>query len=282
MSMISRAEFEQFTVEADGDRHEQTFWKLLQEDFPAYQVFWRQYIVPLTNRVDPSISREDNRWIRIRPSVSDEYLRMVMGHYSVFHFLGRATTRMQAPENVEYAEDVLYLLDSAADNLAHFLKALIKIAKDADTQFAFRPDQFPKTLDPVFQEISTYRDTLLHNPVLGRRTDLSVEFLPRYKVLQHVKVLWRNAESLPDSDFVESKDLLTRLCAEMKESLQKIWVDILKTLNESRVWEKMAENTGLAVFLPIRTQPLTATTSQPVATSGQIIRGAHNASSPEF
>ncbi len=167
---------------------------------------------------------------------------------------------------------MLYLLDSAGDNLQHFLKAIVKIGKDADARFAFSPDQFPKTFDPVFEEIRAYRDTLLHNPVLGRRVDVGAEFLPRYEKLGYVKELWRNAECLADSDFVESKELLTRLCAEIKKSLQKLWVDILDRLNATRAWDKMAQNTGLGAYLPLRSQPLAATTSQPVGASGQIVR----------
>ncbi len=89
--MAAMTEFDRFSLEADGDRHEQRFWKLLAADFPAYQLFWRMYVVPLTNRVDFSIDRSDRRWIRMRPAVSDRYLRMAMDHYSVFYFVGRAT-----------------------------------------------------------------------------------------------------------------------------------------------------------------------------------------------
>jgi hypothetical protein len=46
----------QFTLFSHSDRHEREFWPLLSKDFPLYEKLWQRLVVPLTRRVDLSVS----------------------------------------------------------------------------------------------------------------------------------------------------------------------------------------------------------------------------------
>jgi len=153
---------EGFTLTKHGDSRERQWWPLVAKDFPAYEAFWRLYVVPLTNRVDTSIAASDPRWIRVRPPVSDQYLRFAMAHYSVFYWIARASEIIARHPKIEYPEDVIYLLQAAGEDLVRFLGELIHIGKDAGAEFPFpAPEQYPKGYAPVFAEIKAYRDVLL-------------------------------------------------------------------------------------------------------------------------
>ena len=45
-----------FNLASHGDHREQEWVSVIAEHFPVYEVFWRRYVVPLTNRVDPRVS----------------------------------------------------------------------------------------------------------------------------------------------------------------------------------------------------------------------------------
>src|SRR4029077_9375151 len=87
---------ELFSLKNHGDWREVELGPLIQEAFPAYEIFWRRYIVPLTNRVDPAIPPDTPKWIRLRPEVSNTLEWMAMCHYSVFYYLARARKRMRS------------------------------------------------------------------------------------------------------------------------------------------------------------------------------------------
>src|SRR5450631_2769565 len=104
---------DKFNLRDHGDRHEQEGWKLVQDRFPNYELFWRLYVVPLTNRT--SDGTRDSSWIRLRSDVPAEWEKLAVCHYSVFYYLARAAQRKielfggnaDAPT---HPEDVIYLL----------------------------------------------------------------------------------------------------------------------------------------------------------------------------
>src|ERR1019366_7484046 len=95
-----------FALAVHGDRHEREFWPILSHRFPSYEILWRRFIVPLTNRVDPQLAARPQDWIRLRPDVPEQFEKMAMAHYSVFYFLGRAAKRISEERAaLEYPED---------------------------------------------------------------------------------------------------------------------------------------------------------------------------------
>jgi hypothetical protein len=142
-----------------------------------------------------------------------------MAHYSVFYFLGRAASRFaeESDDDIEYPEDVLFLLDSAGDNFEHFMRLMNELGKDCGiTVFEVAVNQFPKGFEP-FQEISDYRDTLLHNTVIGKVLVDGRTCIPRWSPdksispLERAKNSWLAAGDLKPEDRISVVDLLRRL-----------------------------------------------------------------------
>jgi len=70
-----------YTLEEHGDEFEKMFWPVLRHNFPNYETFWREFVVPLTARP---------YGIGIRPKVDVCLEDMCMAHYSVYYHLGVA------------------------------------------------------------------------------------------------------------------------------------------------------------------------------------------------
>src|SRR6267143_1825515 len=125
---------ERFSLSSHGDNREKPWAKYLLPEFPGYEVFWRRYVVPLTNRIDPQVSQSNNPnlWIRLRESVSSRHERMVMHHYSVFYYLARAMERIRMEQSAELPEDIFSLLDACGDNVNAFFNSIREILRDFD------------------------------------------------------------------------------------------------------------------------------------------------------
>jgi hypothetical protein len=236
----------QFTLLSNGDRHEKELWPLLSKDFPLYEKLWQRLVVPMTRRVDPSVSIASNERNRLREEVSLLYERVAMAHYSVFYFVGRAVRRLANDEDaMENPEDVFFLLDSAGDNLKRFSLALNEFAKDWGGQI-FEPKvaNFPKGFKP-FEEIEAYRDALLHNSVLGRGVNVKKVFLPKWhprppiSPLERVAASWRKAEQLRQEELIDTKALFDRLLRELFQLLDKLWSTALHALDSPAAVAKM-------------------------------------------
>jgi hypothetical protein len=109
---------ELFKLESHGDGREIELFPVVRDQFPSYEVLWRRYIVPLTNRILPGFSFPADRdnWIRLRDDVPGAWLTWAMHHYSVFYYFARAVKRLQS-EEYPYPEDVFSLLDACGDNV---------------------------------------------------------------------------------------------------------------------------------------------------------------------
>jgi hypothetical protein len=219
---------------------------LLSKDFPLYEKLWQRLVVPMTRRVDPSVSIASNERNRLREEVSLLYERIAMAHYSVFYFVGRAVRRLANDEDaMENPEDVFFLLDSAGDNLKRFSLALNEFAKDWGGQI-FEPKvaNFPKGFKP-FEEIEAYRDALLHNSVLGRGVNVKKVFLPKWhprppiSPLERVAASWRKAEQLRQEELIDTKTLFDRLLRELFQLLDKLWSTALYALDSPAAVAKM-------------------------------------------
>ena len=71
----------------NGDRHEQAYHLLVKTDFPRNEEFWQQFVVPLTNRMDPE---NKDAIIHFREGV-DIRLQYICGtNYSLFVHLALA------------------------------------------------------------------------------------------------------------------------------------------------------------------------------------------------
>jgi hypothetical protein len=250
------ADFEnldKFSLLEHGDSFEKNWWHLLSQDFPAYEVFWHRYVVPLTNRIDRGVAADSPESIKTRVGVSPRYEKMAMAHYSVFYYLARAT--QMTSDGEIYLEDPFYLLDSCADNIHLFFCSMREIIKDLGGAMPALPKQHPKDYPPAFKTIQAYRDAMLHNPVLGRLTKDGAAFLPGENHLKQIKWSWRKLASLPMGDFVNARDLLRNVRVEVAGYVQTKWGEIIETMDSVRDSAKFRKVLNLERFLPIHVPP---------------------------
>ena len=159
-----------FNLDDHGDRHEQERWRLLRDRFGNYEVFWRLYVVPLTNRVLGPAAGGDPSWIRVRRNIPSEWQKLALCHYSVFYRLSRAVElRLEqaetAPGKPTHPEEVIALLQTCCENVKDFYDAVRDIGSDSVRSL---PRRLPNDFPIVFRKIDVYRNLLIHNPVLGR------------------------------------------------------------------------------------------------------------------
>lgn len=78
---------EKFNYENDGNQFEKENWHILKNKFPNLEIFWKYFIVPITNRIDPSIEKFDHCWPSHRVSVDNNIRKIGIEYYSIFYHL---------------------------------------------------------------------------------------------------------------------------------------------------------------------------------------------------
>ena len=162
---------------------------------------------------------------------------------------------------LEYPEDVLFLLDSVGDNCKRFLSVANRIGDDCGHKvFDASVAQFPKGFSP-FKEISDYRDTLLHDAVMGRGVGIGKIYIPKWNIdkftspLERARRSWRDAERLPAANLVSTKDLLERLINETCCTLELLWQQGIRSVTSTAFQTKMSQVTRLVGHFPLKVQP---------------------------
>jgi hypothetical protein len=247
---------ERFDLREHGDHWEKELWGFVEEAFPAYEVFWRRYVVPLTNRIKPTIGPPE--WIRLRSEIKsgNSLERMTMHHYSVFYFLARARKRICEDKPLPLPEDVFSLLDACRDNILHFFQAIGIIYTFSKPSLGVPTDEGDLCrVCPTLASIKGYRNTILHNPVLGRRADREREFLPKREFLARVEDSWREAERLKGDEVVDSHELYEQLYRDLTAFLEKQWREIIGCLDANRNSSKFRTIWNLEPLLPIVRPP---------------------------
>ena len=100
-------------------------------------------------------------------------------------------------------------MDTSLDNVKTFFLQLVQIGKLIDITCDFTEPKQDQEF-PELKEIADYRDTLVHNPVLGRAVGQGMEMMPVHSELAEAKKSWLYCESLSAEKFVITRDLLKR------------------------------------------------------------------------
>jgi hypothetical protein len=265
-----------YSLSQHGDNREKELWDLVENKFSAYQVFWRWYIVPLTNRI-VLVDSSSPEWIRLRKGITCQLEQMAMYHYSIFYYLARATQLIRA--NHPYPEDVFALFDACSDNLAPrvsgelgFFGTIEEIHQRLAKGKLGLPAKNHLRTDnvcPALAAIQKYRDVILHNPVLGRGIYLKREFLPVRTALDGVKLSWRAAGELRQEKWVDFQTLYAELYDGLTTFLEKTWRKIIDAMNVARERKSSDFNTlwMLQSLLPIRSAPLAVSSVSASATT---------------
>jgi hypothetical protein len=73
VALTASEKLDKFNLEDHGDRHEHERWPLIRDRFGNYEIFWRLYVVPLTNRVLAPVAGPDRSWVRVRRDIPSEW-----------------------------------------------------------------------------------------------------------------------------------------------------------------------------------------------------------------
>lgn len=120
-----------YSLEKHGDKYEIRYWELLKKDFPNYEVFWRQFVVPLTKRIE-------GNGIELREGVDPLLENIAMAHYTVFYHLGVAV-ELREKFGQEFSEDVLFHLSSSTEMVEKLFFILAKLRAELQgTELASR------------------------------------------------------------------------------------------------------------------------------------------------
>jgi hypothetical protein len=83
--MATQADFtnlEQLRLLDHGDAIERFYWPKVSHAISEYEVFWKRFVVLLTNRVSPF---ESTDWIMLRDGLPAEYESLLMANYSTLY-----------------------------------------------------------------------------------------------------------------------------------------------------------------------------------------------------
>jgi hypothetical protein len=101
----------------DGDAHERKYWVLFKERFPNCELFWRQFVAPMTRRIECPVD-DPKRYER--RGVSEELWAVGYLQYSLFLHLGYASDHLATPMPSSFC-DFYSHLGSACDLVEDFL-----------------------------------------------------------------------------------------------------------------------------------------------------------------
>jgi len=270
--MTASEKLDTFNLDDHGDRHEHERWPLIRDRFGNYEVFWRLYVVPLTNRVLGPAPGGERSWVRVRRDIPSEWQKLAVCHYSVFYRLSRAVElrleqAQSTPDKPTHPEEVISLLQTCCENVMDFYDAVRDIGGGTVQYLPRRlPDDFPL----VFRKIDVYRNMLIHNPVLGRGETDGQTLWPKLPGDLDSWEAWKNkfrfswsaVEDLSPEELVSARALLESLENELAASLNETWGRILASLASRNPYERFS------TFLRVPESDDTITVCQPLTASG--------------
>ena len=244
---------EQLSLLDHGDGIERFYWPKLSTHLFEYEVFWKKFVVLLTNRVDPLALTD---WIMVRDGLPKEYETLLMANYSTFYHCGVAQEQIdigrqaKADHGFNHPELFFFSAKACIESL------LVLHAKSGEIlgQANIKP-MLPKRPDALIQAITTYRDVFAHRAYLGRGSQHGRGLIPK---LQHLpeskndpKLLWSYAMGLDSSEMTDSLDYQSRLWEELATYLRGFWKGMAEAFEAFRVDPTFIADVKLEQFLPI-------------------------------
>jgi hypothetical protein len=238
--------WDKFTPAQDGDHYERVWWHFLKRHFPEWGKFWAHHCVPLTNRIDENIPKNDQAkmFLRVDPKLNKGVEALVMHNYSVFYFLARSCAIVACEPHL-FPEDGFIFLSATTENVAKFL---VTFRDRVANRLGINQDEVPQWVDIqntyTAKCILDYRDALVHCPRLGRHPSLTSEFLPGPshillpKPVSEAKHYWRAVQSLPEEEFEDSRKFLRKLQIDLMKEINPVWKQITHLLDERRTSEE--------------------------------------------
>jgi hypothetical protein len=145
---ILKTQTAQFSFRDYGDFYERKFYNLILDDFPKIEIFWRDFITIMTNRVVSS-STEDV--IRARSGVGKEIVDISIIHYSVYMNLVYAKNCL-INKQLSYFENFYTHLGSVCDLVEEFVICVYFLQLKCNQK---EPEVLTRLSKRKFQDISS-------------------------------------------------------------------------------------------------------------------------------
>jgi hypothetical protein len=254
--MATQADFtnlEQLRLLDHGDAIERFYWPKVSSAISEYEVFWKRFVVLLTNRINPFTFTD---WIMLRDGQPAEYESLLMANYSTFYHyvvsqeqieIGR---KAKAEHGFNHPELFFFSAKACLDNLGTLQSEARKLLKCVGAQV-----RFPKSPNGLVQTITRYRHVFAHRKHLGRGSQHSRDLIPVFGHLpksdKDPEVPWSYTMSLDESDMTDALDYQTTLWDELGVYLQGTWKALGEAFMEFRSEPLFIQAVGLESFLPI-------------------------------
>jgi hypothetical protein len=228
-------QWDKLTIAESGDSYERLWGHFLEDHFPEWERFWAHHVVPLTNRIDADceigpaklFSRED-------PRIADGVEALMMANYSVFYYLARSCAIVAAEPHL-FVEDAFIFLRATTENVARFMRWFKdRVARPLKIDPARVPSWIKIKETKTAQEILNYRDAFVHSGRLGQNPNLPREFIPSFAHLEEAAKSWRYIQTLPATEFVDSRMHLKELQIDLMKTLNPVWKTVTDLMDEQR------------------------------------------------
>lgn len=277
--MATQADFtslDQLRLLDHGDAIERYYWPKVSNAIPEYEVFWKRFVVLLTNRVNPLAFTD---WIMLRDSLPAEYESLLMANYSTFyHFVVsqeqiETGTKAKAEHGFNHPELFFFSAKACLDNLQTLQSEARELLNKVGAQI-----RFPKSPNDLIEAITRYRHVFAHRKHLGRGSRHSRDLIPVFGHLPKSKkdpeLPWSYTMSLDEGEMTDSLDYQAGLWDELGVYLQGTWKALSEAFVEFRAEPLFIAAVGLESFLPIDSEianRVSPSQLNPVAASGTII-----------
>lgn len=165
----------------DGDAYEQQYWPAINEQFPNYELFWRDLVVPMTKRIEFPLG-DPRRYVR-RDHIAEDLWAVSYLNYSIFLNLLGAFEHLSHPVTLSVGNFYTHLA-SACDLVEEFLLRvhLLITACRGEEVPELAPDskkEFRKKLDNWYDREYEKAYEIYHR----KGHDMLVRVGPRDKIL---------------------------------------------------------------------------------------------------
>ena len=228
-----------YTLIKDGDEYERECWeKFIKDEFPSYEKFWIQYIVPLTNRPENIYFKTNKELQKIGKSGHDICLAQL--HYSILYHLGKVyKLKNKEPFALDDLTEGIVRICGALDIAFEFLERFKNpkkyspwLEKEQRGKLGSMEARkaWQKTNGYPLQNLRNYRNHLVHGrmmPNLNRQ----VLYLPKVG-LEKRYFDWRlvtSPDKLPkvQKDFIPAKEILSESWNRLLDYLETNWKNVI-------------------------------------------------------
>lgn len=236
-----------------GDAIERFYWPQVSHAISEYEVFWKRFVVLLTNRVNPLAFTD---WIMLRDGLPAEYESLLMANYTTFYHCVVAHEQIEigrqakADHGFNHPDLFFFSAKACLENLNVLHGKAGELLRRANIT-----PSLPKSPDKLIHAITSYRDVFTHRSHLGRGSQHGRGLIPK---LEHLpkskndpKLLWSYTMGLGVNEMTDSLDYQSALWKELATHLQGFWKGLAEAFEAFRLDPTFVADVKLEQFLPI-------------------------------